>query len=460
VADNIFTEFGEENDATDAKHSVITGGVQKAMNIRKHWNSDLDIKRWQQALTDSSRFDKLITDVRHRWHPDFGMDRAQLVQKHNALFRQRDDYDRKDDAKIAAAQLRDLQDKIKPKPKVKSGKRVEIKLFEGLSLFGSKERARASAVSEPMSPIMERRRSTQSLEVLQEDSETNNHCQEESLSFEKDSTMSASMDASPRESADGAALNATSMGFFPSLPSDARRRSRPAMESKVQLPKAQLPRTFTLLLYRNGERTQKCGEAVFFQRVPKDMKEVLRICGERCRPLIAPVEALLDSSLQPVKDVQDVRSGGIFLLKGKEALDPPASFFQRGQPHGVSMRHFTHFQRHSSSVPSLEPRGGTCKLDVPQESAEVIKSHLAQSTPAFHLPFVGGPPVSGRRSDSTSVQKEDSLRVTWTVDDSISWRLSYGGLVNNVKHHDYSSWKSALPLSSRSGRSDRMRSTR
>lgn len=451
--DNIFAKFGEENCPTTATSNKVVGGVQKAINIRKHWNSDVDIKRWQQALTDSSRFDKLLTDVRHRWHPDFGMHRAQLVQKHNALFRQRDDAEERNaDEKAAAAKLRDLQDKFAPKKKAKQPKKVQI-AFEGLSLFGrDRSTTMSSEVSFP-SPVASR---IQSSDMIADTSNQSSPPAEDGMVSE----------ASPTGSIDGQhdQSRATQIMFFPSCPSsDERTRTRPATEGTLHLPKAELPRTFTLLLYRNGERTQKCGEAVFFQRVPKDMKETLRICGERCRPLVGPVEALLDSSLRPVKDVQDLRNGGIFLLKGKEALGPPVSFFQRGEPQGGSMRHLVQFQRHNNSSPSMCSRSAS-QLDLPQDAADSVRSYFAKAHSETYLPVVGGPPASGGRScggrswsETSSSQRDDPMRATWTVDDNISWRMSYGGLVNNVKHRDYSLWPSILPTSSRS---DRMRITR
>merc|ERR1712176_466994 len=82
-------DFGKEHDQR-AMHEVEIGGIiVKRCNYKRFWQNDKDLNRWKEGLSDNSRFDKLVFQVRSRWHNDFRADRAELTQQHNGLFRQR-----------------------------------------------------------------------------------------------------------------------------------------------------------------------------------------------------------------------------------------------------------------------------------------------------------------------------------------------------------------------------------
>mmetsp|Transcript_1034 Transcript_1034/g.1860 ORF Transcript_1034/g.1860 Transcript_1034/m.1860 type:complete len:410 (-) Transcript_1034:53-1282(-) len=113
--DNIFTDFGKAHG--NGMHTVQIGGVfQQRADFRRHWRSDPDLRRWQQALTDNSKNNKLMFDVRDRWHPNYVYDIADLTQKHNAYYRR--PYSSQDSGrqKSSADQLKELQQTLAPGP--------------------------------------------------------------------------------------------------------------------------------------------------------------------------------------------------------------------------------------------------------------------------------------------------------------------------------------------------------
>eukprot|EP00747_Dinoflagellata_sp_TGD_P025524 gnl/TRDRNA2_/TRDRNA2_131315_c1_seq1.p1 gnl/TRDRNA2_/TRDRNA2_131315_c1~~gnl/TRDRNA2_/TRDRNA2_131315_c1_seq1.p1 ORF type:complete len:715 (-),score=146.23 gnl/TRDRNA2_/TRDRNA2_131315_c1_seq1:61-1989(-) len=77
---DIFAKYQEEHGSE---------GGKPPLDIRHMYHSESDLKRWHLAINDQVRHRKLETDVRTRWHEDFGADRQDLCMNHNALFRQR-----------------------------------------------------------------------------------------------------------------------------------------------------------------------------------------------------------------------------------------------------------------------------------------------------------------------------------------------------------------------------------
>jgi hypothetical protein len=247
----------------------------------------------------------------------------------------------------------------------------------------------------------------------------------------------------------------TSMGFFRSAPSSQQAadvENRPQTESKERLPKVQsLPRHFALLLYRNGDRFHT-GKPVFIHRPPKDMKDLLTMCGDNVRVMVGPVEALYDEKLKPVRELKDVEAGGVFLLKGQEAMNPPPGFFFSGQPEGGSMRQLSAFQRaNDANAQQLQQRArNSMAKSSPVLQAQAADVAYLADHGSGRLPVVRGPPPSEGRSGTSSVRREGEK---WSISDTLSWQLSYGGQIGlwSGRHHDYSQWPRAPVLLSNRG---------
>lgn len=428
----------------------------------QHSRSDGELRLLRQTLTDNSRFDKLLHGVRQKCHPDYGAERAELAQKHNAMFRSRASSERNEpDTKLAVSELRRLQTQIAPKQKAKKKKpaAVAFSLFEGLSGFGF-NKGNGDHGSSPGPP--------QDRGDAAVEEEADDDGDRDGLQSTKDVWFSSGASVSFEESASAASAaseSATSMGFFRSEASRSkeaayRSAGRPVSESIERLPKVhkvELPQTLTLFLFRNGDRHHR-GEAVFIQRIPKDMKELLRFCEQGCRPAVAPAEALFTTDMRRVRRVEDLKGGGVFLLKGAEVeLDPPHQFSSQASQAGNSMKKLSFFQQANASAVQLPPPRGAFapagSLGLSEEAAD--RSHSSVPGSVARLPFVagpafvGGPMPAGCRSGASSVRREGD---TWTINERLSWQLSYGGQVGTFssRHKNYSQWPRCLPLSSRS----------
>jgi len=89
----------------------------------------------------------------------------------------------------------------------------------------------------------------------------------------------------------------------------------------------EMPKTMALLLFRNGDRLHE-GATFFVKRwPPPNMTDFLAAAGKACKPIIGPVMALLTMDMRYVRSLDEFRNGGVYLLKGRESLDPPPLFF-------------------------------------------------------------------------------------------------------------------------------------
>lgn len=456
---DIFTEFGEEhNEKATLTFDSRNGGVQRSMNIRRHWKSDTDIRRWHKALTDHSRFDRLLTNVRERFNEDFGSDRAELVQKHNALFRQRRDSEERSEPAIW--ELKKLQLQLKPKQKKLKKKKTEFSFLDSVFKdkmvnirvqntdapdLSSNTQAEA-AEGPPVSPSRQTSSSTDDRakspsEVNDDTSASALHGRADTPVATPDSDVKQSvLDLPSTDSAnvdDGPAL---SSGTPPSgrgpegeqldleqAPMDARLSwtGTPLRLKQQRLPQVQLPRTLALFLFRNADR-HHAGQPVFLPRMPGTLTELLQHCTQACRPLAGPAEALFDTEMRLVRSLLEVRSGGSYLLKGAEGLDAPPAFFAHPTPKAQGFRHMVKSQ---------------------QGSAAEVEAGLSEKRRAFRLPCVGSPPPHD--SGSTTWRSD-----TWEADPQLCWQLSHGGLGSATRHHhNYGTWPRALSNSLSSHRS-------
>jgi len=431
--DDIFAAFAEEHGAR-----VLEEDFSRSQNVRRNWQSDTNMRRWKQDLADNARLDRLVMGVRCASNPEAGAEVAELVQQHNGLFRQRSivEKERSDTKTDAATELRKVAVMIAPKVKVKKKKEVSVNFLAGFGFglalkkadtLGDLPDATPTEGADATPATEGERRLSDPFAVEAEDEEHSEDMAIPTYSSEQDSQMERSWDSKliDRDAhKDPAAM--TSMGFFRAAPSSEPSK-RPGSCGRERLPKVQVqPKTLSLLLYRNGDIHHK-GEAVFIRTVPKSMKELLIKCGEGCRCSVAPAEALYDGAMRLVKEVKDLEGGGVFLLKGKEALDPPPTFFAgSGQKRGISLKSLTGFQRATSSAPTQQ-----------------IRPAVSRSAPS--LPAVGGLAPAVARSGRSSGHESE----TWGISEWLSWRLSYGGQIGTFsgRHHDYSNWPRAPALS-------------
>lgn len=449
--ENIFAEYGQE-------HSAASTGGKTAVNslsVRHHWKSEPDIRRWHQDLNHNSRLDKLLLDVRFESNPDFGTQQAELVQKHNALFRQRSTIQKgrtNSDSKKLLGEIQGMAAAIAPKPKVKkktAAKSINFQFLDMLS--GSLHKVQHA------DPFLEETEKAVPKQKVFEDNESADHdgdCEDEdagpssssssihagsaSHGLDRSADFSLGSDAMSKDPS-SQLLGSNSIGvLWPTAsPKDlsGKAAKQPHTGAKESLPKVQC-QTMTLLLYRNGDRNHN-GEVVFIHRAPKTMKELLEKCGEGCRVMVGPADALFDSNMQQMKTVQDVEAGAsVFLLKGKELLDPPPAFLASSKPAGGSMKQLTTFRQTWASAPTTKTR--------------TVSS-------AQHLPSVSAPAFGEGRSGRSS-GKEDA---TWGISDTLSWNLSYGGQIGrwSGRHHDYSMWPRKQALSGRGAGASALRMT-
>lgn len=443
--DDIFAAFGEEHGAR-----VLEEDFSRSQNVRRNWQSDVNMRRWKQDLADNARLDRLLMGVRCESNPEYGAELADLVQQHNGLFRQRSivEKERSDTKSDAATELRKVAVMIAPKVKAKKKKEMSVNFLAGFGFglglgkpaaLGDLPDATPTEGAEPTTE--QERRLSDPFAAEAEDEEHSEDMaiptySEDSRDIERSWDSIPERDKPPPGQKDPAAM--TSMGFFRAAPSSEPSK-RPGTGGRERLPKVQVqPKTLSLLLYRNGDIHHK-GEAVFIRTVPKSMKELLIKCGEGCRCSVAPAEALYDGTMRLVKEVKDLEGGGVFLLKGKEALDPPPTFFAgSGQKRGISLKSLTGFQRATSSAPTQQHRPAVSR-SAPSLEASYSPECMGK------LPVVGGLAPAVARSGRSSGRESE----TWGISEWLAWRLSYGGQIGTFsgKHHDYGNWPRAPALS-------------
>mmetsp|Transcript_80048 Transcript_80048/g.139671 ORF Transcript_80048/g.139671 Transcript_80048/m.139671 type:complete len:628 (-) Transcript_80048:52-1935(-) len=464
--DNIFTDFGKAHG--NGMHTVQIGGVfQQRADFRRHWRSDPDLRRWQQALTDNMRNDRLLGDVRMRWHENFKADRADLTQKHNALYRQRSNTEEAGQPKATADTVRELQVKLVPKL-AKSKKKGNVsfnagerektavgqimnflifmqvycpRLEDAFSFIDNNGNGTVSYAefSEALSrlqfpgdikyiwrlidddhsglitaaewkklePYVLQLRIQKSLKrpIAEENFDADDmtcwkflnesqaykrrgvvtleNRENEDIFGRANPTLSPRSEDSQDDVESEAGKAKTKTAGEPSSPSETdhsdsmhmKRRlsstanteqeavqatgtteivqeSQPSSRDSRILQTRSKSRNLSIFVYRNADRNH-AGEAVFISKPPQNLQDLLFVisrASRTCRPLIEPVAKLLDTSLLPIRGLEQVQNGETYLLKGQESLDPPPHFLARQEkPHGGSIRHLHDVQLASST---------------------------------------------------------------------------------------------------------------
>lgn len=204
----------------------------------------------------------------------------------------------------------------------------------------------------------------------------------------------------------------------------------------------QMPQTLSLLLFRNADKLH-AGEAVFINRWPQTLRDLLNACGKACRPVVGPAEALLYPDLTPVRSCEEVRSGSVYLLKGHEGLDPPPLFFSHQETQHLSA---------STSAPSLR-KMHTAKEAIaadqeirrapsPLQLQMTAQSRLGSSwllSQVTSMPAVGSPPwpSQGLPPSQKSLNK-------WQADPKLGMLMMWDGLGQLPRHNEYQNWQPVL----------------
>lgn len=391
--------------------------------------SDTDLHRWQKTLGDHNRFEKLFLEVRNRWDADFYTDRAQLLQQHNATFRKR--------SEVAAEkfpppkkppvshQLRELQCRLDPvvrrKKKTQDGEDRQVVLSMLPSIFhAGVPYGAAPELSSTLRSDMTTLPSHDSHDPPDGHLAVPHAAERRRIS----GTSSGAQERTDRVSTGSPAL----LPEEDESPTGMRSISA-ARGSRLSEP--EMPRTLAILVFRNAERMHT-GRTVFVRRWPvSKMAELLDACGEVCRPIVSPVQALYTADLRPVRSLRQVKSGETYLMKGQEALDPPSLFFNH-----------RHALQASSSLRSLSQA---------QEAVAAEQDELERFLPSpWHAasqvmsmspsePPVGSPPWPSVKPPSVACRGRK-----WQVDLSLGMTISWGGLGHPHQHPCFETWGRAL----------------
>jgi len=203
-----------------------------------------------------------------------------------------------------------------------------------------------------------------------------------------------------------------------------------------------IPQTLALLLFRNADRLH-AGETCFLPRWPlPSLRDLLEACGRACTPVVGPVESLLTTDLQLVRSLQEVKTGSVYLLKGHERLAPPLLFLDHPESQRLAK---------SASVPSLRSLSLSrrkmqadrefCCLHPPTPSGE--KSHdSSYPREKEHQSNQGANVLAADSPLRKAAHRALSRR--WQPERQLGMTLSWGGLGQAPRHHDFWNWEPAL----------------
>lgn len=137
-------------------------------------------------------------------------------------------------------------------------------------------------------------------------------------------------------------------------------------------------------------------------------------------------ESLLDTSLRPLRSLKQVQNGGAYLLKGKDFLDPPPSFFGHRPPLAkASYKQLGHLQIAMSSsnsraeTPATRPSTSAIQMDLDGSTSSQCTSPVSRSLP---------------------------MHETWQAEVRLNKHLTAGGKNLPPTHRRYDLW-TVLPRS-------------
>jgi len=438
---DIFRAFGREHDMHAMLEVEVGGVIRQRTNYARCWENEEDLGRWHEALGKESRHGRLLWDVKSKWHHDIAADTLELKERHNGFFRGTSPKAHREDPAI---QLKELQRKLSPKESKKKKDSAKYEILLGFAGKrgqgeGSLGPVRSSLGFEDQAPGLEliasqrsqRSPSKASSDVRSDIRSLRANSRLDAVSEGANTSMQGSRAGSRRPSgsscgtaAERERLAAEAEGTEPDT-DDSDATPRAFYGSKSRMPN--MPTTMRFMLFRNADKLH-AGTAAFIKKwPPASMAELLVACGHVSRPVVPPAEALYTEDMRLIRSPDEVVPGCVYLLKGKEPLDPPHNFFQ-----DASM------SQHSFGDGRASPA---------HTGSQRLQGVSAQSF-GPRVPTVGSPPSPAELALSDAYRGLGSK--AWGVDRRLGMILSWGGLSSPPhRHHDFRSWPSALAASGR-----------
>lgn len=214
---------------------------------------------------------------------------------------------------------------------------------------------------------------------------------------------------------------------------------RASVVSKSSQMHAISKRTMSIYVFRNADRSNS-GQAVFMARIPPTIEALLQICSDTIRPVVGPAECLMDVDLRPVRSMDEVYKGGTYLLKGKEALDPPPHMFAHRPPVTTpSLRCLSEIQIAAHAEAKSRPCTSSTRPLTSQ--ASFMGGFSEGSTSSISLGRVGSPPQNSVMSSlSTEPSRTLPHKENWQVEVRLNKHLTYGGKNLPPTHRRYDLW--------------------
>jgi hypothetical protein len=253
------------------------------------------------------------------------------------------------------------------------------------------------------------------------------------------SAGSSSRSASPANSTTGAATGDLKMRTTEAFPADVA--TLRLDDGQDLLP--EVPYTMSLFIFRNGDK-HSTGKAVFCGRTRgTTLEKLLQVCGQAVVPPVPPADSLYDLSLKPVRSLHQVQNGGTYLLKGKEALNPPPTFFiPRAPPPHVRFKSLCDVQLASHCEAESRPSTSASRpaTSASNFSKASVNSHFSDTSMSSVPLRVGGPPDFNTWSNLFTPVRKAPVLPTWQAPLRLQKELTHGGKNQLPVHKRYDAW--------------------
>eukprot|EP00929_Paragymnodinium_shiwhaense_P119925 TRINITY_DN91837_c0_g1_i1.p1 TRINITY_DN91837_c0_g1~~TRINITY_DN91837_c0_g1_i1.p1 ORF type:complete len:464 (+),score=113.47 TRINITY_DN91837_c0_g1_i1:152-1543(+) len=390
--DDIFQDFGKEHDALAVREVDIGGVKVQRYDFKRFWRSNEDLARFQHALHDKTRFDKLVFDVRDKYNPELGAEISELRVVHNAGARQKSSvsgakFRRSKDA--TAKELQVLQKSLRPKELTGKQKQKDA----------TKNRARQEDGygHDPRSPLQD-------------------------IEGTPGGDMTAVSGASPLSPGiDTFCMDTVYQDVGRHGASDSR---HPIV----------MPKTLAIVVFRNGD-AHHAGSTVFTKKPIKTLEELFQVCGEMCTPVIPPVVALLDGDLRPVRSLEEVDPCTPYLMKGMEMLEPPPSFFRMSKPEGGSLRSINSAMFASNAHHQAVSRLPAAPLS--QQSFRTTSGSIFTPAKSLSLCSLNSAPSGSPPWTTLEPWRPQRAGRKWEAPRQFDHILSWAGQGQRQSHHRY-----------------------
>lgn len=204
------------------------------------------------------------------------------------------------------------------------------------------------------------------------------------------------------------------------------------LRASERLPEMRKPTTISLYIFRNADPSNT-GQAVFIGKVPSTMEKLLEKLSETVKVLVGPPESLLDNQLRPVRNLVEIENGGIYVLKGKETLDPPPCFFVPRPPlDEVRFKSLCEAQMAIQCEASTRPNTG---LRPNTSSSVMSKASVGSLFSEGSCSRIGSMPYGPEPHP-----KPLPISRTWKAASRVGKELSYGGKNQPPTHKRYDLW--------------------